>query len=148
MIRVRWIFGLTLLATAVACDSAWAQLKAAPGDWPAWRGPDRTGLSTETGLLKEWPKEGPRLVWKATGLGGGFSTPSIAAGRIYLLGDRKSKEYVVALDAKDGKEVWATAIGDQASVSHPGTRSTPTVDGDLLFALTAGGDLACLETAT
>ena len=56
---------------------------ARPNDWPGWRGADRTGVSTETGLLKEWPEGGPKLLWKATGLGEGFSTPSVAAGRIY-----------------------------------------------------------------
>ena len=68
-----------LLAAVVAMPgAARAQLKAAPGDWPGWRGPDRTGVSTETGLLKEWPRGGPKLLWKAKGLGIGYSTPSVA----------------------------------------------------------------------
>ena len=63
-------------------------------DWPQWQGPDRTAHSKETGLLKEWPKDGPPLAWKAQGLGGGDSTPSIAAGRIYGMSHRGSDEIV------------------------------------------------------
>ncbi|MFO0845161.1 MAG: PQQ-binding-like beta-propeller repeat protein [Gemmataceae bacterium] len=126
-------------------------------DWPQWRGPDRTGLSGETGLLKAWPKEGPRLAWKVTGLGGGFSTPSFAGGRIYLMGAKglpeESRaqagypEAVLCLDEKDGKEVWATEIGTTAG-GHPGPRSTPTIDGDRAYAVSSNGVLACLDAGT
>ncbi len=138
-----------LLAAAVAMPGlAQAQLKADAGDWPAWMGPDRTGVSTEKGLLKEWPKDGPKLLWKATGLGGGYSTPAIANGQIYLLGTRDNKEYVFALSAKDGKEIWAREIGPIAPdgpPSYPGPRSTPTVDGDHLCVLGSDGDLLWLD---
>jgi outer membrane protein assembly factor BamB len=132
----------------LGAGTARAQLKAGPGDWPGWRGPDRTDVSTETGLLKEWPEGGPPLIWKATGLGNGFSTPSIYNGRIYLIGGKGSEESVVCLDVKDGKQVWSSKIGAQARVSYVGTRSTPTIDGELLYALSSAGDLACLETAS
>ncbi len=150
---MRWhrIAAFLVFASVLAVPgAARAQLKAAPGDWPAWRGPDRTGVSAETGLLQEWPKEGPKQVWKATGLGIGFSTPAVVGDRIYLLGGRSGKEAVIALDAKDGKEVWAVEIGKvgrQGPPDNPGPRSTPTVDSDLLYALGSDGDLACLETA-
>src|SRR5436305_6408945 len=115
-----------LLAAVVAMPgAARAQLKAAPGDWPGWRGPDRTGVSTETGLLKEWPRGGPKLLWKAKGLGIGYSTPSVAGGRIYLLGTRGGMEQVFALDAKGGKELWAVEIGRiarEGPPSYPGPR--------------------------
>jgi hypothetical protein len=78
-------------------------------DWPQWRGPERTGVSKETGLLKEWPKDGPKLLWKVKEIGGGYSTPSIVGDRIYLMSDRKGEEYAVALAVKDGAEVWATS---------------------------------------
>ena len=143
---LRILFAIALLSGLAS--PVHAQLKAGPGDWPGWRGADRTGVSPETGLLKEWPRDGPPLVWKATGLGNGFSTPSVANGRIYLLGGKSNEEYVICLDAKDGKEVWSTKIGGQARVRYSGTRSTPTIDGDLTFALSSEGDLACLETAT
>src|SRR5215470_16298293 len=80
---------------------------AGAGDWPGWRGPARTGVSAETGLLKRWPPGGPRLLWKATGLGGGYSTPSVAGGRIYLLGSKGEEEVAIALDAQDGKQIWS-----------------------------------------
>src|SRR5690349_7879203 len=73
-------------------------------DWPQWQGPDRTAISKETGLLKEWPKEGPPLAWKITGLGAGYSGPSIAAGRIFGMSNRGDDEVVWALSEKDGKE--------------------------------------------
>src|SRR5260221_11712488 len=102
------------------------------GDSPQWRGPKRDAICTETGLLKEWPKGGPKLLWKITGLGDGFSEVSIANGRIYTMGERqetpqaKDKEtFVIALDEKDGKEKWATRIG--AKYGDGGPRSTPTV---------------------
>ena len=74
---------ITLLTAGLLLSTALAD------DWPQWQGPQRNAISKETGLLKEWPKDGPPLVWKITGLGGGDSAPSIAAGRIYGMGNRK-----------------------------------------------------------
>src|SRR5437763_16545038 len=107
----------------------------APGspaaDWPGWRGPDRSGVSRETGLLPSWPKGGPPLLWKATGLGGGFSTPSVAAGRIFGMSYRGDDEVVWALDEATGKELWVTRIAAARKVDRgDGSRCTPTVDGD------------------
>src|SRR5436190_23890367 len=79
-------------------------------DWPQWQGADRDAHSKETGLLKEWPKEGPPLAWKVNGLGGGDSAPSFVAGRIYGMSNRGPDEYVWALSEKDGKEIWAVKI--------------------------------------
>jgi outer membrane protein assembly factor BamB len=117
-------------------------------DWPQWRGPERTGLSKETGLLKEWPKGGPKLLWERKDLGGGYSTPAVVGDRLYFMADRKGKEYVLALAVKDGSEAWATAVGKvgpNMGPQYPGTRSTPTVDGDRIYALGSDGDLACLD---
>src|SRR5262245_38068125 len=100
-----------LLLSLLFPSQAAAQLSAGPGDWPGWRGPDRTGVSTETGLLKQWPEGGPKLLWKATGLGGGYSTPSVAGGRIYLLGSKENQEHLHALDVKDGKSLWSYKVG-------------------------------------
>src|SRR6267142_1944406 len=80
-------------------------------DWPHWRGPNRDGISTETGLLKEWPAGGPRLVWKASGLGNGYSTLAIAAGRIFTIGETNGASFVVALNLADGKPVWSAKLG-------------------------------------
>jgi outer membrane protein assembly factor BamB len=125
-----------------------------PFDWPQWQGPQRDGISQETGLLPSWPKEGPHLVWKATSLGGGYSTPSIAAGRVFGMGYRKNEgaddEVVWALQERTGKELWHTTIGPaNHRVGYgEGPRCTPTVDGERLYALGVSGDLVCLEVAT
>ena len=122
-------------------------------DWPQWRGPQRNGISAETGLLAEWPKEGPRLVWQVKDIGSGYSTPSVVGDRLYLLSNQgPDNEFVQALEAKDGKKVWSQRIGkvgnpDQQP-NYPAARSTPTVDGEWLFAFGSDGDLACLERAT
>src|SRR5262245_15112016 len=73
-------------------------------DWPQWRGPDRTDVSRETGLLKEWPSGGPPIAWKVKGLGEGFSTPSIAKGRVFLMGNVGSDECILALNEADGQQ--------------------------------------------
>ena len=122
-------------------------------DWPQWRGPHRDGVSTEKGLLKEWPKEGPRLLWKIEDAGSGYSTPAVVGDRVYLLGNQGlENESVRALSAKDGKQIWATQLGKVGNPDQkppfPGARSTPTVDGNFLYALGSDGDLACLELAT
>src|SRR5262249_37383949 len=113
-------------------------------------GPDRTGISNETGLLQEWPKDGPPLRWKVTDIGTGYSTPAVARGRVFLQTTRGKDEYALALEEKTGKEIWSAAlgrVGRNFGPQYPGTRSTPTVDGDLLYCLSSDGDLVCLESA-
>src|SRR6184192_1006696 len=118
-------------------------------DWPQWQGPERNAVSKETGLLKEWPNDGPPLAWKANGLGGGDSTPSVAAGRIYGMSHRGADEMVWALSEKDGKEMWAVRIAPALSQSWPqskeGPSATPTVDGDRLYVMGLAGNVACLQ---
>lgn len=120
-------------------------------DWPQWQGPDRNAHSKETGLLAEWPKDGPPLAWKVKGLGGGDSTPSVAAGRIYGMSHRGSDEFVWALSEKDGKEIWAVQIAPAFTTSWPqskeGPSATPTVDGDRLYVMGLAGNVACLQVA-
>lgn len=116
-----------------------------PSDWPQWRGPKRDAVCTETGLLREWPPNGPPLLWEVKGMGRGFSSISIAKGRIFTMGDRNKEMFLLAFDLKDGKELWATKVGNPWS---DGPRCTPTVDGDLVYALGPHGDLICAEAAT
>src|SRR5947199_9551670 len=81
-------------------------------DWSQWRGPNRDGHSKETGLLREWPKDGPRLIWQVKDVGGGYSTPSVAGGRVYLIANKGLEdEFVKACNAKDGTPLWSTRIG-------------------------------------
>jgi outer membrane protein assembly factor BamB len=120
-------------------------------DWPQWRGPERTGISQEKGLLKEWPAGGPKLVWQVKELGDGFSTPAVVGDRIYLLANKgNDNEFALALNAANGQALWTAKlgkVGPNGNPSYPGARSTPTVDGALLFVLSSDGDLACIEAA-
>lgn len=119
-------------------------------DWPLWRGPERNGISREKRLLQEWPKQGPKLLWHITEAGRGYSTPSVVGDRLYLLGNEGlDNEYVQALSVADGHRIWSMRLGKVGNPDQdppfPAARSTPTVDGDLLYALSSDGDLACLE---
>jgi alcohol dehydrogenase (cytochrome c) len=118
-------------------------------DWPQWQGPDRNAVSKEHGLLHEWPKAGPALAWKITGLGGGYSAPSIAAWRIFGMSNQGDDEVVWALAESDGKTLWTTRLGPAyeggPSQGNEGPASTPTVDGKFLYVLGLGGNLACLQ---
>lgn len=144
--KVRWLFfrmaGLVLLSLAGRAS-----------DWPQWRGPMRNGISQETGLLQEWPQQGPKLLWQLQDIGDGYATPAVVGNRIYLLNNRGlDNEFVQALAVQDGTSVWSTRLGKVGNPdmqpSYPKARSTPAVDGERLYALGSDGDLACLETAT
>ncbi|MEX2142292.1 MAG: PQQ-binding-like beta-propeller repeat protein [Pirellulales bacterium] len=128
-------------------------LVAAAADWPQWRGPQRDGISRETGLLKQWPKEGPKLLWQIENLGDGYSTPAVVGDRLYVMCNPTEKDELVhALSIKDGSQIWATRVGgvgeNPAGQNYPGTRATPTVDGALLYVLGSDGDLACVERSS
>ncbi len=144
---------MRMLFLLFACWIGLVAQVAGAADWPQWRGPQRDGISSETGLLQQWPANGPHLLWHVKDLGFGYSTPAIVGDRLYLLSNEGlDNESVLALDARDGRQLWSTRIGrvgnpDQRP-SYPGARSTPTVDGDAVYALGSDGDLACLEGAT
>ena len=138
------------LATAILLP---VTISAVAADWPQWQGPERNGISRETGLLKEWPKDGPPLLWTAKKLGGVFSSPSVAGGRIFGMSYRGDDEVVWALAEKDGQEQWSTIVASPAlkkigghNMGEEGSRCTPTVDGELVYALGTAGDLVCLKT--
>lgn len=115
-------------------------------DWPQWRGPDRTGVSTETGLARSWPRQGPPVVWEADGLGEGYGAVAVVDGVVYVQGTRGEESRVFALDAASGRVLWSTFLGPKLHQDKgDGPRSTPTVEGDVLYALNGSGELACLE---
>ncbi len=127
-----------------------ANMAASTSDWPQWRGPERDGISRESGLLKQWPKEGPRLLWQVNDIGDGYSTPSVVGTRIYLMSNRgMENEFVLALSTQDGKPIWTTRVGNVGNPNqtppYAKARSTPTIDGDFIYALGSDGDLVCLE---
>ena len=118
--------------------------------WAQFHGPGRDSVCREKGLLNKWPKEGPKLLWTLKGLGSGYSSVSIADGMVFTMGDRASKDgsdsqFVLAYDLQTRKLLWATSIGPAHS---DGSRCTPTIDGELVFALGTEGDLVCLEAKT
>jgi len=124
---------------------------AAPGradDWPGWRGAGRDGLCHEKDLLQSWPPGGPKLLWKVTGLGEGYSSPSICGDLLYTMGNRDGKEWVIALKwAEGGREAWRKAIGPvrHKGGGYPGPRSTPTLSVGRLYTLGINGDLVCMD---
>lgn len=134
---------VTLLA--LFCLAAGSAGSASAGDWPQFRGPNRDGISKETGLVRSWPAGGPQVLWKGRS-GEGYSSVSVAQGRLFVLLGRGGDELAVAFDAKTGKELWQARIDSKyESDQGNGPRSTPTVDGDLVFALSASGKLAALD---
>lgn len=142
---------LTTVATLSLCFSAFTtHAQTRTSDWPQWRGPERTGISKESGLLKQWPAGGPKLLWQLNDIGDGYSGPAVVGTRLYLMSNRgMDNEFVQALSAKDGKVIWTTRVGNvgnpDQNPKYPKARSTPTVDGNFIYALGSDGDLACLE---
>jgi len=144
---------LVCLCLAAVFVARSADMAAPTSDWPQWRGPERNGISRETGLLKQWPTAGPKLLWQVNDIGDGFSTPAVVGTRIYVMSNRgMENEFVQALSTQDGKPIWTTRVGNVGNPNqnppYPKARSTPTVDGDSIYALGSDGDLACLETGS
>lgn len=126
--------GVMLSLTSIGADAP-----ASKNDWPSWRGPKRDAISTEKGLLSEWPEDGPKLLWTADGLGRAYSSIAISAGRIYTMGERKGGTFLICLDL-EGKEQWAAKVGG----GDP--NCTPTVDGNRVYTVDRNGELACVGT--
>jgi outer membrane protein assembly factor BamB len=136
------------LAVGILSLSSRVSTRAAD-DWPQWRGPRRDGISAEKGLLKSWPAGGPTLAWQSQGAGEGYSSFAVSGGRLFTLGAREGREYVIAFDAASGKRVWEVAHGRRFSNDRgDGPRATPTVEGDRVYAFGASGDLTVLDVAT
>ena len=141
----RIAFGNALAALALSASVTIEALE----DWPQWRGPHRDGTSAEKNLLKSWPQGGPPLAWKTGGAGEGYSSFAVADGRMFTLGARGNREYVVAFDAASGKRLWEVAHGSRFTNDRgDGPRSTPTVDGGRLYVFGASGDLTSLDAAS
>lgn len=141
-----------LIALAVLCLCLSVVSANPSADWPQWRGPKRDGISQESGLLKQWPAAGPKLLWQVNDIGDGYSTPAVVGARLYVMSNRGfENEFVQALSTEDGKPLWTTRVGNVGNpldLLYAKARSTPTLDGELLYALGSDGDLVCLETAS
>jgi len=130
--------GMWISSVSAADDAA---------EWPWWRGLNHDGKSPDTGLLKEWPPEGPELLWQADGLGTGYSTVAVRGGFVYTTGDVDDKLILFAFDM-NGKGKWKVPVDRAYTRSHPGSRSTPTVDGDRLYLLSGNGLFASFNAKT
>ncbi len=114
-------------------------------DWPQWRGINRNGISGETGLLKKWPTDGPKLVWSTEDIGKGYSSAVIANGTIYITGmDDNKKEFLSTFDL-NGKLKWRTSYGNAWTKSFPETRTSPTVDDKYLYVISGLREVVCLD---
>ncbi len=131
---IAWLVVVPVLAAATA----------GAGEWPQFHGPNRDNKSADTGLLKRWPAGGPPRLWEATGIGEGYSTVAIAGQRIHTTGSINGDCVITVLDM-DGKKVWTGKNGKAWRKSYPGTRSTPTITGGMLYHLSGIGNLVCLK---
>ncbi len=140
-------FGLRAVIALVL--AAFVGIAAHADDWPQWRGPNRDGISKEKGLLKKWPADGPKLLWTLKDGGVGYSAPAVVGDSLYNLGAWDGDGYVYAVDVKSGKRKWAVKLCPvfswKGNVWNEGPSASPTVDGDLVFALSGNGDLVCVD---
>jgi outer membrane protein assembly factor BamB len=140
------LFFLVTLATAYGQKRP-AKPSVAPeavGTWAQWRGPARDGVSLEKDLLSTWPEAGPPILWKAPELGGGFSSVAVAGDRLVTLGKIGNDTLMIALSVTDGSKLWSTKVGSGGDAPN----GTPTIDGDLVYGISHGGDLLCAKLET
>jgi outer membrane protein assembly factor BamB len=128
----------------ISLSIAWAFA----ADWPGYYGPKRDGTSAEKGLLRTWPKEGPRVLWKVP-VGIGYGGPAISGGKVYLLDrDENVGDKLRCFDLSNGAELWNFAYDAPGSFHHPGSRSTPSIDGNNVYTCGPLGDLYCINATT
>jgi outer membrane protein assembly factor BamB len=125
-------------------------------DWPTFRGSQRTAIAPDKNLLTAWPEAGPNLVWESVGAGRGYASLAVAGDKIFTLGDGLStkegdeEEYLIAFDRATGKQLWTTKTGPAWKVMQPdwhNSRSTPTVDGSMVYVVAPKGVLVACNTA-
>ena len=117
-------------------------------DWPQYLGPNRNGVSTQKGILRSWPQNGPEVLW-TTKVGPGFGGPVIKDRKVYLLDrDDKTGDILRCFDLNNGKELWSYIYDAPGSVSYPGSRSVPTIDGNRVYSCGPYGDLYCMDINT
>jgi outer membrane protein assembly factor BamB len=142
--RSQHFFIILIVAVIVTSAACGADLNPY---WPQFHGPNRDNQSTETGLLKKWPDGGPVLLWTAKGLGHGYSTVSIVGGMIYTAGSIENDTVITAMNM-DGEIQWHVENGPGWTGDRPGTRGTPTIDGNRLYHQSPIGNLVCLDART
>ncbi|NBO93354.1 MAG: polyvinylalcohol dehydrogenase [Planctomycetia bacterium] len=131
-----------LLAVSIVCA---ADPNPNEPSWPTFRGPKRDNISPDTGLLKEWPEGGPKLLWSSEGVGKGYASVTVAAGKVFTMGTADGKTWIYAIDAvKGGEPIWKAEVGIGGSESYKGSRCTPTYDDGLVYGIGSAGDLVCV----
>ena len=131
---------IVIISLFVACAFA--------ADWPQYLGPNRDGTSAEKGLLRSWPKEGPKVLWTVP-IGIGYGGAVVSGGKVYLLDrDDKTGDNLRCFDFASGKQLWNFAYDAAGSFNHPGSRTTPTVEGSNIYTCGPLGDLYCVNTNT
>jgi outer membrane protein assembly factor BamB len=112
-----------------------------------WRGPDRSGIFPEKGLLKKWPESGPEMILKVADVGNGYSQPVLHGDVIYITGKKDENDILSAVNLK-GETLYQVVYGKSWNNTYPETRSTPTIDGDRLYVISGMGEVVCIEKAT
>ena len=136
------------LRTVWACMLSLTVTVAIAGDWPQWRGPGRDGKSAETGLIKNWDKTPPKHLWTIEGMGKGFASVSISKGSLYTTGNVKDGQAIIKVNLADHTVAWTKVVTEgKPRHDYDGSRCTPTVDGDFLYAVTSDGRITCLKAA-
>lgn len=145
------LVAVSFFAAASGADAPVRAAKPATIEWPQWRGADRSGMSPDTGLLQDWTAQTPKLLWTAEGMGGGYASVSITGGRIFTTGNLADGQIIVCINAGDGKVIWTKSFSNtiprHGSGNQEGSRCTPSIDGDRLYAIGLDGKIACLKTA-
>ncbi|MCP4707811.1 MAG: PQQ-binding-like beta-propeller repeat protein, partial [Planctomycetes bacterium] len=136
---MRYFISLTCLVFVVLLVSV-----ASADDWPQFRGINRDGKSAETGLMKKWPDDGPKLLYTVEGLGTGWSAPSIVKGKMYTAGLVDKMGYVFAHDLK-GKLIWKSPYGPEYLRSYQGSRSQPTYNDGCVYTISGLGVIYCFN---
>lgn len=144
MSRSSFLSGIAVLSIVLSIGCSAARAASDGPFWPRFHGPKGDNLSTDTGLLKQWPADGPKLLWTAKGLGHGFASVSLADGLIFTAGNKDGKTVITAMDL-DGKIVWQKTNGKAWTGSYPGARGTPTIDADRLYHESPLGEVVCLS---
>lgn len=141
------LLAASLLVVCALSSMSFAQNDAVKYDWPQFLGPDRNGISKDTGLVSEWPQDGPKVLWRVPG-GVGMSGFAISRGHAITLVQRENKQWIISLDAKTGQTQWQTPLAPAyKNGMGNGPRATPAIAGDMVFAFTGEGILAALNLA-
>ncbi len=134
---------------AICLPLSFVLLSTAAAEWNQWRGPNRDGKSLESGLLQEWPADGPEKIWEVDSLGAGYSSLAAGDGMLITQGAKDGKQFLIALDAETGETLWKRFHGKMYSNRRgDGPRGTPTVEGDRVYALGGDGNLICADSAS